>query len=77
MAALARLGHGDGVGAALLLDADALGRHAVDAGQPPDVLEAVLDEGDVAEVDGAPADLADDDVPERLEVERPRRGRGR
>ena len=42
------LGHGHGVGAALLLDADALGRAAVDPGDAPDVLEAVLDHGDVA-----------------------------
>ena len=42
-----RLGDGDGVGAALLADAQALGRRAVDAGDAAHVLEAVLDEGDV------------------------------
>ena len=64
------LGHGHGVGAALLLDADALGRDAVDPGDAPDVLETVLDQGDVAEVDRTAVDLADDDLPQGLEVDR-------
>ncbi len=63
------LGHGHGVGAALLLDADALGRAAVHAGQAPDILEAVLDQGDVADVDRAPVDLADDDPAQGLQVD--------
>ena len=40
-----------GVGAALLADAEALGRHAVDAGEHPAVLEAVLDQRHVAEAE--------------------------
>ena len=53
MAALAALATATALAPALFLDADPLGGDAVDAGHPPDVLEAVLDEGDVAEVDRA------------------------
>ena len=50
-----RLGDGDGVGAALLQDADRLHRRAVRARDAGDVLEAVLDERDVVEARrGAP-----------------------
>ena len=64
-----RPGHGDGVRATLLADADALGRASVDAGDAADVLEAVLDQGHVAEVDGTARDLADDDLAQGLKID--------
>ena len=65
-----------GVGAALLADAQALRRHAVDARDAPDVLEAVLDERDVVEVDRRPPTsparrrVGHHDLPQGLEVDR-------
>ncbi len=36
---------------------------------PPDILEAVLDQGDVADINGTAPDLADDDLAQRFEVD--------
>ena len=49
-------GDGDGVRAPLLFDREALGGDAVEPGDPAGVVEAVLDEGDVVDVDGGAVD---------------------
>ena len=72
-----RLGDGDGVGAALLQDAERLERLAVELRQGGDVGEAVLDERDVLEVDRRVVDLAHDQLLERVEIDAPRRGGAR
>ena len=66
------LGDGDGVRAALLADAEPLGGGAVDAGDAPLVLEAVLDEGDVLEVDRRAVQVAERDLAERRSGRGPR-----
>ena len=77
MAALADLATATALAPRCFLMPMALGGDAVDAGHPPDVLETVLDQADVAEVDGAPVDLADDDVAGAYRGPRLRRGPGR
>jgi hypothetical protein len=60
----------DCVRAALLEDAERLERRAVEIGRAVPVLEAVFDRGDVLERDGDAVHTADDDLLERLEIER-------
>jgi hypothetical protein len=65
-----RARHHDGVRAALLEDAERLQRHPVEPRDRGHVLEAVLDERDVLEVDRRLLHAADDELAQRLEIER-------